>query len=226
MAKFLTWFGSSVGKKQVVGLTGLGIAFFALMHMSGNLLMIISPKAYNVYGHQMVHNPIFPFLELLLLAAFVFHVGLAIQLSLRNRAARPKGNASFGSGPKRATFASRSMILTGLLVFVFLVLHIVTFKYGTYYSVNYDGVEVRDLYRLISEKFQSPVYVGWYLFSLVVLGVHLSHGVSSLFQSMGLAGARGRALRQFSWALAIVIAGGFFIQPIWMMCCGGFANGH
>jgi succinate dehydrogenase / fumarate reductase cytochrome b subunit len=221
MQKFKAWLGSSVGKKQVVGLTGLGIAFFALMHMAGNLMMLISPQAYNLYGHATTHNPVFPLLEALLLAAFLFHIVLAIQLALRNRAARPQGYVSHGSGPKRSTFAARSMILTGLLVLCFLVLHILTFKYGPYYSVVYDGVEVRDLYRLVSEKFHEPIYVVWYLFSLVVLGLHLSHGFSSLFQSMGLGSARNPVLRQISWAFAIVVSGGFIIQPLWFFCCGG-----
>lgn len=221
MRKFKAWLGSSVGKKQVVGLTGLGIAFFSLMHMAGNLLMFVSARAYNLYGHNLTHGPAFPVLELLLLAAFIFHIVFAVQLSLLNRRARPQGYVSTGSGLKKATFASRSMILSGLLVLVFLVLHIFTFKYGTYYSVSYDGVEVRDLYRLIAEKFHEPLYVFWYLFSLVVLGLHLSHGISSLFQSMGLGSARNPVLRQISWAFALVVAGGFIAQPIWFFCCGG-----
>ena len=218
MTNFFAWLGSSVGKKQVVGLTGFGIALFALLHMAGNLMMFFSPRAYNIYGHQTVHNPAFPFLEGLLLAAFGFHVVLATQLWLENRRARPMDNYSAGSGPKRSTFAARSMFFTGLLLFVFLVLHLITFKYGTYYSVNYDGVEVRDLYRLMVEKFQSPTYVAWYILCLVVLGIHLSHGITSLFQSMGLGSARNPALKRFGMALAIVIAGGFIAQPIWIMC--------
>ncbi len=221
MPKFKAWITSSVGKKQIVGLTGLGIAFFTLMHMSGNLLMFVSARAYNLYGHALTSGPAFPIIELGLLSAFLIHIGFAIHLAMLNRQARPVGYSGRGSGPKQASFASRSMALTGLLVLAFLVLHICTFKYGPYYSIVYDGTEVRDLYRLIAEKFHEPLYVSWYVFSLLVLGVHLSHGVSSLFQSLGLASARNPALRQISWAFALVVAGGFLIQPLWFFCCGG-----
>ncbi len=218
---FFAWLGSSVGKKQVVGLTGFGIALFAVLHMSGNLVMLVSPQAYNMYGHQLVHNPVFPALEALLLLAFVFHVVLASQLWFRNRAARPRNNSSAGSGAKRSSFAARSMILSGLLLFVFLVLHLITFKYGAHYTVVYNGVEVRDLYRLIQEKFHSPLYVAWYVFSLVVMGVHLSHGIASLFQSMGIAGVRNAKLQAVSIGIATVLTAGFILQPLWIMFGGG-----
>jgi succinate dehydrogenase / fumarate reductase, cytochrome b subunit len=221
MHRLKAWISSSVGKKQIVGLSGLGIAGFTLGHMSGNLLMFISPKAYNAYGHSLVTNPLFPLIEAVLFLAFVTHIFFAIRLSIHNRSARPMGYTSFGSGLKRTSFAARSMILTGLLVLAFLVLHIATFKYGPYYSVVYDGVEMRDLYKLIFEKFQEPLYVAWYVFSLVVLGVHLNHGVSSLFQSLGLLSARTVFLRQLSWAFSLIVAGGFIAQPLWIYCCGG-----
>lgn len=189
--------------------------------MAGNLVMLISPQAYNMYGHQMTHNPVFPALEVLLLVAFGFHVVLASQLWFRNRAARPMNNISAGSGAKRSTFAARSMILSGLLLFVFIVLHLITFKFGTHYTVVYDGVEVRDLYRLIQEKFHSPSYVAWYIIALVVMGIHLSHGIASLFQSMGLASVRNARLQAVSIGVAVILTGGFILQPLWTMFGGG-----
>ncbi len=189
--------------------------------MSGNLVMLVSPQAYNMYGHQMTHNPVFPALEVLLLAAFIFHVVLATQLWFRNRAARPHNNISAGSGAKRSSFAVRSMILSGLLLLVFIVLHLITFKFGPHYTVVYDGVEVRDLYRLIQEKFHSPGYVAWYILALVVMGVHLSHGIASLFQSMGLAGVRNPKLQVVSLGVAWVLTAGFILQPLWILFGGG-----
>lgn len=183
--------------------------------------MLISPKAYNMYGHQMVHNPVFPALEMLLLAAFVFHVVLATQLWFRNRAARPRNNISPGSGDKRSSFAVRSMILSGLLLLVFIVLHLITFKFGPHYTVVYDGLEVRDLYRLIQEKFQSPAYVAWYILALLVMGLHLSHGIASLFQSMGFASVRNPRLQKVSFGVAWGVTAGFILQPLWIMFGGG-----
>jgi succinate dehydrogenase / fumarate reductase, cytochrome b subunit len=221
MTHFKSWISSSVGKKQVVGLTGFAIAAFALSHMAGNMLILVSAKAYNYYGHTLVTNPLLPVAEILLLVAFVVHIVFAVQLSIANRRARPIGNVSAGSGLKRASFASRSMILSGLLVLVFLILHLISFKYGTYYTVVYDGIEMRDLHRLIVEKFRDPVYFVWYLISLLVLGLHLSHGIGALLQSLGFNSNRAPWVRQVSWAFAIVIAGGFIAQPVWVMCCGG-----
>src|SRR5690349_20806081 len=107
MIRFRSWLSTSIGKKQTVALTGFGISLFALMHMAGNLIMFVSPELYNIYGHNTVHNPVFPALELLLLAAFLFHIALAGWLALENRRARPQGNASWGNWPKRSSFAAR-----------------------------------------------------------------------------------------------------------------------
>jgi succinate dehydrogenase / fumarate reductase cytochrome b subunit len=218
---FKSWMDSSVGKKQIVGLTGVGIALFALSHMAGNMLILVSGKAYNYYSHSLVTNPLLPLAEIGLLIAFLVHVLFATSLTVTNRRARPRGNVSAGSGLKRASFASRSMILTGLLVFVFLVLHLITFKYGTHYMVVYDGIEMRDIHRLVVEKFHEPLYVGWYIFSLLILGVHLSHGVGALFQSLGISSNRKAWVRQVSWAFAIVVVGGFISQPLWILFGGG-----
>ncbi len=221
MEKFKAWICSSIGKKQIVGLTGLGIGLFTISHMASNLLIPFSARAYNFYSYNLISNPLLPLIELILLTAFLVHIFFASQLWLSNRAARPQANASHGSGAKRATFASRSMILSGLLLLTFLVLHLITFKYGAHYTIVYDGIEMRDLHTLVIEKFQDPLYTAWYLFSLAVLGLHLSHGVSSLFQSLGIFSAREPWLRQMSWAVAIVVAGGFSVTPFWVLCCGG-----
>ncbi len=213
---FKTWLGSSIGKKQTVAVTGLGISLFAFLHVSGNMMMFFSPEMYNIYGHQLVHNPVFPALELLLLAAFLFHIVLAVSLAMENRRARPKDNVSWGTWPKRSSFAARTMIYSGLLLLVFMVLHLQTFKFGHEYTVMTSAGEVRDLYRLLIEKFQNPVYVVWYEISLVVLGIHLSHGIASSFQSLGIMGVRNPKLRLVAWGFAILVAGGFMAQPLWI----------
>jgi succinate dehydrogenase / fumarate reductase cytochrome b subunit len=96
----------------------------------------------------------------------------------------------------------------------FVVLHLWTFKYGEYYATSVDGVEMRDIHRLVVEKFQEPLYVGWYLLCLLILGMHLSHGVSASFQSLGLFASNHPTLKKLGLALAAVIAGGFILQPL------------
>lgn len=210
---------STVGKKFLVAISGLGLSGFLLTHMAGNLLLLVSAEAYNKYSHGLVSNPLIYVAEAGLVAIFLLHMGLAISLWLENRAAR---DSRYLVSPKNkgTTFAAKTMIYTGLLVLVFLVLHLITFKYGAHYSVNYNGVEMRDMYRLVSEEFQKPLYVGWYLFALVVLAFHLSHGLSGAVQSLGLASSINCKLKRATIGIVAILILGFMSQPIFMMIKG------
>jgi succinate dehydrogenase / fumarate reductase cytochrome b subunit len=214
MASWKAYLGSSIGKKKLVGLTGLGISFFTLTHMAGNLLLFVSAEAYNSYSHKLVTNPAIYLAEAGLVAFFLIHIGLTIQLTRANRAARPQGYLQAGSGLKRTSFAAKTAILSGLLLLVFVVLHLETFKYGPIYTVTYNGVEMRDIYRLVIEKFHDGGYVAWYLLSLLILGMHLSHGFKASFQSLGVFASNHPNLSKLGWAFAILVAGGFITQPL------------
>ncbi len=222
--RLLTVLRTSVGKKYLVGLTGFGLGFFTLTHMAGNMLILKGPESYNWYAHQLISNPFLPVAEAGLLLAFVVHVWFAMQLARASSVA--KGQKPYKTPTKeendRATFASRSMVYTGLLTLVFLVLHLITFKYGAHYTAVYGGVEMRDLHRLIVEKFKDPLYVAYYLFSLIVLLVHLGHGLSSFVQSLGLGSVRNQCLKRAGYAAALVIALGFMSQPLFVMFGGKF----
>ena len=206
----------------MVAITGLGLSAFVLMHMAGNMLILFSAEKYNLYGHAIVQNALLYPAEVILLALFVVHMGLAIQLALENKQARPISPGAMPmASEKTASFASRSMILTGLLTSVFVVIHLITFKWGTYYEVTYHGITVRDLHRLVLEKFREPLYTAWYLLALTVLGVHLSHGFSATFQSLGLASIKNRRLKRLGWTFAILVTAGFISQPLYAILCGG-----
>jgi succinate dehydrogenase / fumarate reductase cytochrome b subunit len=215
---------SSIGKKQMMALTGLGLSVFVLIHMSGNLFLLVGQETYNQYSHKLTSNPLIYFAEVGLALTFLVHIALGIRLAAANRSSRAVGPYKQPDAPaKSANVASRSMIWTGLLVLVFLVLHLWTFKYGAYYPVTYNGVEMRDLYRLVFEKFQSPLYTGWYLFSMLILGLHLSHGFAATFQTLGFSSVHNRRLKKVGWAFAAMIALGFFSQPIFLFVVGGKA---
>lgn len=217
-------FKSSVGKKQLVGLTGLAISAFVVSHVAGNLLLLVGPEAYNRYSHALVTNPLIYVAEIGLLLAFMMHVGLTINLAISNAKARGPKPIRPPNGSKRTSWAVRTMILSGLMLLAFLILHLITFKYGTYYETQYGGVVMRDLYRLALEKFKSPLYTTWYIVCLCILGLHLSHGLASTFQSLGLASVRTPLLRKIGWALAILISVGFIVQPLYLMFCVGVAT--
>lgn len=209
--------GSTVGKKYLMGITGLIWAGFVLAHMAGNLLIFISHDAYNAYGHALTSGNIIYAAEAVLVLALISHVFMAISLTAANRKAKGATYAVTASGKKKVSLASRTMAIQGSLVLVFIILHIATFKYGTYYETNVNGVAMRDLARLMEETFQSPGYVAWYIVCLILLGLHLSHGVGSTFQSLGLMEGTYRNLwKKLSCVYAAVVALGFIAQPIYL----------
>ena len=130
------FFSSTIGRKEVVAITGLGMTLFVLSHMAGNMLILVSPQAYNEYGHAIVSNPAIYFAEMLLVLALLFHVTLAMLLAVRNGIARGRGYAVSPSGDKATACTAKTMWMQGLLIFVFVILHLATFKYGSHYTVN------------------------------------------------------------------------------------------
>lgn len=214
-------FTTSVGRKFLVGLTGIGVSGFVLTHMAGNLLLLVSPEAYNHYADGITSNPLIYFAETMLALLFLAHIGLALSLVKRNKSAKPVNAHQLPKGDKRSTFASRTMVLSGLLILVFLVLHIKAFRLGPYYPVVYNGIEMRDMYRVVFEYFQDPIAAAWYVFAVIVLGLHLSHGISAVFQSLGLAGANRPLYKKVAYVFAIVVAVGFIAQPVGLFFCGG-----
>ncbi len=208
---------STVGKKYLMGISGLIWAGFVITHMAGNLLIFVSRDAYNSYGHALTSGNLIYIAEVVLVLALATHVYCAISITLHNRAARPEAYAVQASGKKKVSLASRTMAVQGSIILAFIILHIATFKYGTYYETTVHGVVMRDLFRLMLEVFQKPGYVFWYLISLVLLGFHLSHGVASTFQSLGLLGDNIRSpLKKFSWTYGLIVSLGFISQPIYI----------
>ncbi|NBX93602.1 MAG: cytochrome B subunit [Proteobacteria bacterium] len=215
--KCKSFLSSSVGQKFLVALTGLGLSGFVLTHMLGNLLLFVGPNAYNLYGHKLTSTPLIYVAEVVLVTLFVVHVGLTLKLQKANRASRPIAPSQLPNVcVKRASFASRTMALSGLMILSFAILHLVTFKFGPYYAVTVDGVEMRDLYKLVQESFQKEWYTGFYLVCMVILFTHLSHGFTAAFQSLGLSNTHNTWLKRIGFVFALVVAGGFFSQPLYM----------
>lgn len=209
--------GSTVGKKYLMGLSGLAWAGFVLAHMAGNLLMFVSADMYNMYGHALTSGKIIYVAEAGLILALITHVYCAIILTIQNRATKQSKYAVAASGEKKVSKASRTMAIQGSLILAFIILHIVTFKYGTHYETTVDGIVIRDLFRLIIEVFHQPGYVFWYIICLVLLGFHLSHGIKSSFQSLGVMNGTYRSIFQkISIAYAVIVAAGFIAQPIYV----------
>lgn len=214
----LDFLKSTVGRKYIMGLTGLVWLLFILGHMLGNMLILVSPDLYNAYGHAIVSNkPLLYGTEVALVLALIAHVVTAITLTIQNRKSRDTRYAMSPNGDKGASLASKTMAPQGMIILAFIILHLAGFKYGNYYETNVDGVVMRDLHRLVVETFHNPGFVAWYVVALLILMLHLSHGTHSIFQSFGfLERKMQKGLKTMAWAYAIVVAFGFISQPLYV----------
>lgn len=212
---------SSIGKKSIMGITGLGLCLFVFSHLMGNFLLFVSEESYNKYGHNLVTMPFFNVIEIILLIICLMHVFLGVLLTKENRKANPKKYFINPNKDKSSSLASRTMIYHGVVILLFVIYHLVTFKYGPIYLISYNGVEMRDLARLVVEVFQDPFYVFFYVVCMLILGWHLTHGFASSLQSLGFNHPKYTPLIQsLSWVFAIFIGGGFLSQPLYFFLKG------
>jgi len=224
---------SSIGKKLISGLTGLLLSGFIVGHLIGNLLLLVGPEAFNAYAHFLEtfgHGFAVYVAEAGLILVFLFHIvtGLTVAWDrLRARPARYVKMANAG-GASHKTIASRSMIVTGLIILVFLVLHIWMFKFGpgvdAGYTTSVDGETSRDLYRLVVEWFQIGPVTAAYVLVMLLLGTHLRHGFWSAFQSLGANNPKYMPfIYGFGSVFAVVMAIGFLVIPVIIYLSGDAA---
>ncbi len=200
---------SSLGRKVAMSLSGFFLITFLLVHLGVNLTLFVGAETFNAASHFMATNPLIQVMQYVLAAGFIFHIAMGIWLELKNRASRPikyaKNNAAANSG-----WASRNMIVTGIVVLLFLILHIKDFfikiKFG----------EVHDDYQLVTDLFKNPLYVLIYVIAFVLLGIHLSHGFQSAFTSVGARAPKYlKFVKNVGMAFSYFIALGFSIIAIY-----------
>jgi succinate dehydrogenase / fumarate reductase cytochrome b subunit len=212
---------SLITTKLIIGVTGILLFAYLLLHIAGNLMVFLGRDAFNSYSHALISNPLVVPVEIGLLVVFLIHLFKAVRMTFQNQSARPVKYATktWAGGASQKSLASSSMILTGLAILIFVPIHVKTFKYGAFYDV---GGGVRDLYRMEAENFSSPLAVAFYVVMMVVVGLHLWHGVASSFQSVGVSGPRFTPLiRKIGKVSAVVIAGGFIVITLWVFLVGG-----
>ena len=221
MASRQGFFSSSVGTKLLIGFTGILLFVYLLIHIAGNLVIFAGRDAYNQYAFVMEKgNPLLPVIEIALLLVFLVHIYKTVRMFIGNQRARPVAYAMKKSAghTTRKTVASSTMIVTGLWLVVFLILHVKAFLYGPEYPLPNGG---RDLYRQEMDIFASPLLVGFYVLSMVVVGSHLWHGISSASQSLGLdKRAWTRFIRPAGKVIAVLIAGAFIVIALWAHFAG------
>ncbi len=177
----------SIGRKAVMAVTGLLMVLFVVGHLAGNSTVFLGSNALNAYA-QKLHEmaPVVWITRVVMLVAVITHLAISIQITLENEAATPQKYAVDRS--LRATFASKSMIWTGLLLGVFIVGHLLHFTVrnlpGTVLGV--DALNRFDVYAMVTDAFRKASVSILYVVAMVALFLHLSHGVQSLFQTLGL----------------------------------------
>lgn len=208
---------TSVGSKFLVALTGLSLVGFLIIHLAGNLLILIGPEKFNAYSHALISNPLIIPAELGLVGLLLLHIYKALRHVMLGKTSRPQGYTKkvWAGGPSRKSWGSTTMVISGTILLVFLISHIATMKYGAYYPAAEAGV--RDLYRLVVEVFRSPAMVVFYVVSMGVVGLHLRHGISSAFQSLGLMTPGWTStILSIGLGLAVILACGFALIPVWV----------
>lgn len=193
MSWLSTYLKSSIGAKHIMAVTGLGLAGFVLIHMLGNLQIFLGPDAINSYAAGLQSQPALVWTaRSVLLGMLLVHIAAALRLVTLNRAARPVKYEMFK--PKASPFYARVMPMTGLILFAFIVYHILHFTTGTVMHDAYDRHELLDLatgatrhdvYGMVVTSFQNAGVALSYIVAMSLLAMHLAHGVSSFFQSLG-----------------------------------------
>lgn len=216
-SRFRRVFSSTVGTKLLMGLTGLALFVYMVLHLAGNALIFAGQDVFNEYSHALISNPLILPIEIGLLAIFLIHIYKAVTLWTKNQAARPVDytKKEMAGHTSRKSFASSTMLWSGIVILVFVVIHVKQFKFGTFYQVT--DSTVRDLYRTEIEVFQNPVWVVVYVIATLLVGLHLRHGVASAFQSLGLDHpVYTRRLTAVGIVFALLIGVGLAAIPVWV----------
>jgi succinate dehydrogenase / fumarate reductase, cytochrome b subunit len=225
-------FQSSVGKKYVMAVTGLVLLLFVIGHLVGNLQIFLGPEAINRYGYFLQSNPelIWP-ARLGLLLMVGLHIWSATKISLENKAARPVGYEVYQ--PVGSSYASRTMLMGGSVVFVFIVYHLLHYTAEARF-LNLTGqnfaafmerlpgqvpAERHDIFKMMVVGFSQPLVSGFYVLGLALLCLHLSHGASSMFQSLGWKNEAYRPLLdKAARVVAVLIFLGYTSIPVAILC--------
>jgi succinate dehydrogenase / fumarate reductase cytochrome b subunit len=225
-------FNSSLGKKYIMAVTGFVLFLFVIGHLAGNLQIFLGREAINRYGDFLQSNPelIWP-ARLGLLLMVGLHIWSATLISLENKAARPIGYAVYQ--PVGSSYASRTMLVGGSVVFVFIIYHLLHYTAEVQY-LNFTGQnfaafmeplpghlpsERHDIFKMMVVGFSNPLVAGFYVLGLALLSLHLSHGASSMFQSLGW---KNEAYRPFldkaARVVAVLIFLGYTSIPVAILC--------
>ena len=217
------FFKSSIGRKVAMALSAFFLMFFLIMHLSINLLSVFSEETFNTASHFMGTNFLVQFvMQPILIFGVVFHFVMGFVLELRNRKSVGVSNVK-NNGSANSSWASRNMIYSGLAILAFIVLHFIDFwipelnlKYvNGDMSGLIEGTQDFRYFEELTHKFHSHLRTIAYVIAFVLLGLHLAHGFTSAFQSMGVPAGRKKVLQNIGKAYSIIIPLGFIVVALY-----------
>lgn len=225
-------FTSSVGKKFIMAATGLLLFLFVVLHLAGNLQVFLGPEAINRYGNFLQSNPeiIWP-ARIGLLVIVGLHIWSAIRLSAENKAARPQAYAQ--QELVAASYASRTMLMSGLIILAFIIYHLLHFTVqvpainmtGRSFVELHDAEHRHDVFAMMVLGFRRPLVAGFYVVAMFLLFLHLGHGLSAMFQSLGWKSpAYARCIGRFATVMSWLIFLGYITIPIAILL--GYGNSY
>ncbi|HXS69002.1 MAG TPA: succinate dehydrogenase cytochrome b subunit [Candidatus Polarisedimenticolia bacterium] len=215
-------FKSSLGKKYIMAISGFVLFLFVIAHLIGNLQFFLGPESINRYGDFLQTNVelLWP-ARIFLLIIIGLHIWSAIKLSAENKAARPVAYANWN--PTVATYASRTMLMSGIIVLVFIIYHLLHYTVQVQ-AINFtghnfvkleDAKERHDIFRMMVLGFSNLWVSAFYVIGVGLLCLHLSHGVSAMFQSLGWKNkVYGPFLDKAARVIAVLIFVGYVSIPL------------
>jgi succinate dehydrogenase / fumarate reductase cytochrome b subunit len=223
MSWFSQTFSSSLGKKLIMALTGLFLIIFLIGHVSGNMLLFKDDngEAFNKYADFMTSNQLVQIVRYITWISIVVHVIYSFLLVRNNKQARPVGYKMAKPGDN-SSWMSRNMFLLGILIFIFLAIHLRTFlyemKFGDVPLVSYESTgEVKNLYALVVNAFETWWYSLFYVISMLFLALHLFHGFQSTSQTVGFRHPKyNDFIKKFGYAFGIIVCILFAIMPVYI----------
>ena len=217
----ISYFNSTIFRKTLAGLSGFFLVLFLLGHLLGNLQLFIpgedGQKQFNEYALFMTTNPAVKILSVLTYSSIILHTVLTLFLVFQSSNARDVKYLQ-SSGSANSTWGSKNMAVLGTLILVFIVIHMKSFWYEMHFGViGLDPWGNKDLHTVTVTAFNELWYVLFYVLSMVVLAIHLKHGVESIFQTLGIKTRRYVSLiHKAAYGFALIVPTAFASIPIYL----------
>ena len=212
MSWYNQFFSSSIGKKLVMAITGILLLLFLAVHLINNLLLFVGPEVFNENVARLdVIKPIIRVVEIILALIFIYHIYHALKLWWENKKANPNKYA-VNANKENSTIYSRTMVITGSFILIFLVIHLSTL--WAKYNFGMDGSE--EFYEVIKSLFTNPIWAAFYFVIMIIIGFHMNHAFQSAFQTFGWSHKKYTPIvKKIGTVIALIFAIGFASIPVY-----------